>query len=132
MTKPKTTLTSGDIHDSGSGSDDSSDEDSEDNGGLVLVKKGRVAGGDREKGEGRSSETEESESESGLLLEGKKKEKTMKMRITKDGVVATAVGLAKKKVFDVHGEAMVSEKLLVGWCVVLEQCYTWSSFETPG
>lgn len=106
MTKPKTTLTSGDIHDSGSGSDDSSDEDSEDNGGLVLVKKGRVAGGDREKGEGRSSETEESESESGLLLEGKKKEKTMKMRITKDGVVATAVGLAKKKVFDVHGEAM--------------------------
>lgn len=93
-------------YDGGDGGDDSSDEDSEDNGGLVLVKKKRAAGGDGEKDDAGSHESDGSESE--RMLERNKKKGT-KMRITRDGVAATAVSLATKKVFDEDGEAMVSD-----------------------
>lgn len=84
--------------------DDSSDQDSEDNGGLVLVKKRHVEGGSVDE-EGRG-EDDEADAENVLELNtGKAK----KMRITRDGVATAAASLAKKKVFDEDGEAVVSE-----------------------
>lgn len=98
----------GEDEESGDSSDDgSSDEASQDNGGFVLVKSKHAADGDgRHGGEGHG-ETEESDGESEAVLEQGGRGKEKKMRITRDGVAATAVGV-RKKIFDEDGEAVVS------------------------
>lgn len=98
----------GEDEESGDSSDDgSSDEASQDNGGFVLVKSKRAADGNGRGDDEGDGEREESDGESEAVLEkgGRRKEK--KIRITRDGVAATAVG-ARKKIFDEDGEPVVS------------------------
>lgn len=91
---------------------DAIDSDDDADGGLILVQnKHRLEGGGKASGDVEAGQE---------AIDGppqKKKKKERKMRITSDGVAAT--GVARKKVFDEDGAAVVSFSyfhLLGWWC----------------